>query len=127
MRIIDSNLIIYFAVSGFEWLNDHIQTADACYSKITKVEVLGYQKISQSAVAFFQVYFDSITSLALTDEILEKAIKLRQLKKMSLGDSIIAATALVHDFDLYTHNVADFIGIPDLRVIDPIPSGTKVT
>ena len=53
MRVIDSNLIIYFAASGFEWLNDHIQTLDAHYSKITKLEVLGYQKITQSAEAFF--------------------------------------------------------------------------
>jgi len=31
-----------------------------------------------------------------------------------------AATALVHDLDLYTHNVSDFAGIEGLRVVDPI-------
>lgn len=39
---------------------------------------------------------------------------------MSLGDSIIAATALVNSFELYTHNVADFVGISGLKIIDPI-------
>lgn len=122
MRIIDANLIIYFASPGFEWLNNYIQTADSCYSKITRVEVLGYQKITPSAETFFQIYFDSITAIPLTDAILNMAIKLRQSKKRSLGDSILAATALVHDLDLYTHNVADFMDIPNLRIFDPIAS-----
>jgi hypothetical protein len=120
MRIIDANLIIYFAQPGYEWLQTHIQTLDAHYSAITKVEVVGYHKITPSAKAFFQVYFDSIPSLLPTADIVEKAITLRQTRKMSLGDSIIAATALVHDLDLYTHNVADFAGILDLRIVDPL-------
>ncbi len=33
-------------------------------------------------------------------------------------DLFIAATALVHDLVLVTHNVRDFAGIPDLTVID---------
>lgn len=39
---------------------------------------------------------------------------------MSLGDSIIAATALVYDLDLYTHNIVDFSSIEELRIVDPI-------
>lgn len=120
MRIIDANLIIYFAEVGYEWLQNHIQTLDSHYSTITKIEVLGYHKITPSAKAFFQIYFDSIMPLPPTEEIVEKAIELRQARKMSLGDSILAATALIHDFDLYTHNVADFQGIPDLRIVDPM-------
>jgi predicted nucleic acid-binding protein len=33
---------------------------------------------------------------------------------MTLGDSIIAATALIYNLDLYTHNVSDFESIQDL-------------
>lgn len=120
MRIIDANLIIYFANSGFEWLNNHIQTSDSFYAEATKIEVLGYHKITPSAKAFFQIYFDSINALPLTSEIVEVAIELRQIKKMTLGDSILAATALMHDLDLYTHNVSDFMFVPNLRVVDPI-------
>lgn len=77
MRLIDANLIIYFATPGFEWLHSHIQTLDAHYSKITEVEVLGYQRITPSAKAFFEIYFDSITAVSVSDDILEKAIELR--------------------------------------------------
>lgn len=33
-------------------------------------------------------------------------------------DLLIAATALVHNLTLVTHNVPDFANIPDLRVVD---------
>lgn len=120
MRIIDSNLIIYFAKPGFSWLNSHIQTLDAHFSVLTKVEVLGYHMLESREKFFFETYFKSITMLQPTEDIIETAIRLRQFRKMSLGDSVIAATALVHDLDLYTHNVSDFSGIEGLRVVDPI-------
>ncbi len=120
MRIIDTNLIIYFAQPGFAWLNGHIQTVDAHFSTLTKIEVLGFQRIKPREKLFFEVYFDSINPLPPTDAIIEKAIELRQMKKMSLGDSIIAATALVHGLVVYTHNTADFAGIAGLQMIDPI-------
>jgi predicted nucleic acid-binding protein len=40
---------------------------------------------------------------------------------MSLGDAIIAATAFIHHFEIYTHNTKDFNTIGGLTVIDPIP------
>lgn len=121
MRLIDSNLIIYFANPGFEWLNSDIQTLDAHFSALTKIEVLGYHQLHPREKTFFETYFNSIIPLSPTDDIIEIAILLKQSRKMSLGDSVIAATALVHDLDLYTHNVSDFAGIGGLRVVDPIP------
>ncbi|NQZ10542.1 MAG: hypothetical protein HRT35_25595 [Algicola sp.] len=46
--------------------------------------------------------------------------ELRQQRKMSLGDAIIAATALEHHQTVVTHNVKDFEGIEGLKVVDPI-------
>lgn len=39
---------------------------------------------------------------------------------MSLGDVLIAATALDHGLQLATANTKDFLWIDDLRVINPI-------
>jgi predicted nucleic acid-binding protein len=39
---------------------------------------------------------------------------------MSLGDALIAGTALSHDLRLATHNTDDFTWIDDLAVFDPI-------
>ena len=57
--------------------------------------------------------------LAMEMDVLERAVSLRQQRKMSLGDAIIAATALVHDLTLVTRNVDDFRWIADLRLLNP--------
>ena len=49
----------------------------------------------------------------------DAVITLRQQKKMSLGDAIIAATALTHALPLVTRNVQDFRHIAGLKLINP--------
>jgi toxin FitB len=39
---------------------------------------------------------------------------------MKLGDSIVAATALVENREIYTRNLSDFIKIPNLIVKNPV-------
>jgi predicted nucleic acid-binding protein len=57
--------------------------------------------------------------LPITSDVLERAVQLRQIKKMTLGDSLVAGTALVHDHTLVTRNVKDFGWIAGLAVLDP--------
>jgi predicted nucleic acid-binding protein len=38
---------------------------------------------------------------------------------MTLGDAIIAATALVYDRTLVTRNIGDFLWIAELTLINP--------
>jgi len=40
--------------------------------------------------------------------------------KLSIPDGLIAATALVHDLELFTLNIRDFRYIPALRLFPPI-------
>ncbi len=56
----------------------------------------------------------------LTDDIIAQAILLRQQRQMSLGDSLIGATALLHNLTMVTVNVKDFNWIDNLNVINPI-------
>jgi len=58
--------------------------------------------------------------LPLAEDIVERAIKLRQAKNMSLGDAIIAASALEHDYALWTANEEDFAHIDGLRLHNPL-------
>lgn len=55
----------------------------------------------------------------MDERVIERAITLRQQKKMSLADAIIAATALAHDLPLVTRNVDDFKHIAGLILINP--------
>ncbi|WP_460984878.1 PIN domain-containing protein [Spirosoma fluminis] len=52
--------------------------------------------------------------------LLDKATELRKQQKMSLGDCLIAATALLNGLDLYTNNTNDFTHISGLTVINPL-------
>ncbi len=55
----------------------------------------------------------------INDDVIQKTIDLRKMQKIKLGDAIIAATALVYNFDLLSHNLADFKNVPSLKVVDP--------
>jgi toxin FitB len=96
----------------------HTQNAPAV-SMISRVEVLGYHRLTETQKEYFEKFFKITPLLPVTEEIILKAIALRQQKKMSLGDALIAATALVHDLTLVTHNVKDFEWIDDLSVLSP--------
>jgi predicted nucleic acid-binding protein len=55
----------------------------------------------------------------LDEEIIQRAIQLRQRKSMKLGDAIIAATALEYGVPLVTRNEDDFKHIAGLQLINP--------
>ena len=71
---------------------------------------------------YFSSLFAIITLLPTTPNIIDTAIRLRQQRRMTLGDSLIAATALEFDLILATRSVDDFASIPNLTVYDPFQS-----
>ena len=56
----------------------------------------------------------------LTQPVLDEAVRLRQQRRMSLGDALIAATALVHGLRLVTRNVDDFRWVDGLNLLNPL-------
>ena len=121
MKLIDTNLIIYAAQPPYRWLLPLITTADCHFATVSKIEVLGFKGILPPEETFFRTYFSALIPLDLTDEIVERAIDIRKNKKIKLGDSVIAATALVHNLELHTRNIDDFKSLRDLILVDPIP------
>ena len=63
---------------------------------------------------------DSNLIIYLNPGCYELAITLKQQRKMSLGDALIAATCIKYNKILATRNTADFDWIEDLRVINPL-------
>ena len=121
--ILDSNLIIYSAQPEYPGLR-RLVSADTCsVSAITVVEVLGYHKLSQLVRTQFEKFFAAANVLPITDAVVASAVALRQARKMSLGDALIAARALLARRPLLTHNVKDFAWIAGLTVVDPLAGG----
>ena len=117
--LLDSNLLIYSAVEDYEFLRPLVLDNRNSVSIISKVETLGFHKLKAADAVYFNVLFAFVNLLPVTPNIIETAILLRQQRRMTLGDSLIAATALEFKLTLATRNVADFAPIPNLGVYDP--------
>ncbi len=120
MMLLDSNVIIFATQAEHSDLRAFIVEHSPAVSAVSYVEVLGYHKHSDVQRKLFESFFAASNVLPLSDAVLQEAVKLRQQRKMSLGDSLIAGTALVHDLPLVTCNTADFRWIPRLALIDPL-------
>lgn len=117
--ILDSNIIIYSALPEHKVLRDFILENFPLVSEISRVEVLGYHDLTDAAVTYFESFFSASTIIKVSSEIIDSAIRLRQRRKMSLGDALIAATAITHSLPLVTRNGKDFMWIESLTLIDP--------
>lgn len=118
--ILDSNVIIYFSDSRQENLRKWLKDQSIMVSAVSQVEVLGFHKITRSEKDLATHFFSKCQVVEINQQIIHKAIHLRQQKKMSLGDAIIAATALTEKLPLVTANIKDFQHIKDLELIDPL-------
>ena len=117
--LIDSNIIIYAAQPANTALREFIAQHAPAISAVSYVEVLGYHRLTEQERQHFETFFAAASVLPLSQDVLEQAVKLRQLRKMTLGDALVAGTALVHGLTLVTRNVDDFKWIAGLSVLNP--------
>ena len=117
--LLDSNIIIYSFLPDFQTLQALVKNRETCCSAVSYVETLGYHKLSENEKYYLQQLFKTISILPVTQAIINTAVEIRQQRKMSLGDTIIAATALEHHQTLVTRNIKDFDWVEGLKLIDP--------
>lgn len=120
MTLLDSNIIIYSALLEYEFLLEFIRKKSPFVSDISRVEVLGFRELTAEDIFYFESFFESTILITVSEKVILEAISLRQIRKMSLGDSIVAATAIVNDLELITSNTKDFKWISSLKIINPL-------
>jgi predicted nucleic acid-binding protein len=118
MILLDSNIIIYAAQPAFIELRAWLGTQVCTVSELSRLEVMGYHLLKENERQFFVHFFNEILSWSISSEIIEIAIPLRRTYNMSLGDAVIAATALQHKCTLCTNNKKDFEKADELRLVD---------
>jgi predicted nucleic acid-binding protein len=117
---LDTNIFIYLANSV---LDPSVlpKKEDFAFASVTKIESLGYHNLTIPEADYIQKMFDKgVIQIDLSHAIISRAIRLRQLKKIGLGDAIVAATALENDIELWTANTKDFEHIDNLKLHNPM-------
>lgn len=120
--IIDTNSIIDYLGNklpdiGMDFMNGIVDVVPNV-SVVTKIEVLGFNTTDEH-YQLLTNFMNDATVLDLTSNIVDATIEIRRKYKTKLPDSIIAATALVHNLVLISRNTADFKNIQGIQVIDP--------
>jgi len=117
--ILDTNVVLDFMGKNFP---ENIQNTlaeiideELNISLITKIELLGFSDTNQN----LEDFVSCANVLALNDNIVNKTIELRRKHKKKLPDTIIAATAIIHNLTLATRNISDFKNIENLSIWNP--------
>ena len=117
--VLDTNIVIYATEPGSISLSCWLNHPEAEISVVTRIEALGFWRISAEQETLLTTLFGRLPQTELGPKISDRAIMLRQTRRMSLADAIIAATALEHGVPLVTRNMADFQNVHGLRLINP--------
>ncbi len=120
--LLDSNLLIYSANPDSSFLRPLVLNPNNFVSAISQVETLGFHKLTIADAAYFNSVFTILGILPVSQAIIMRATALRQQRRMSLGDAIIAATALEYNLEVVIRNVADFSPVSGLSVYNPFES-----
>ena len=118
--LLDSNIFIYAVLAEHRSLREWCFQQQVWASEITRLEVLGYHRLSELDQRDLTQLFALANIHPVSSQVVSQAIQLRQQRKMSLGDAVIAATALEYRQTLATRNVKDFDWIEGLQTIDPL-------
>jgi hypothetical protein len=120
--VIDSNVVIDY-LSGqlpnnaMSFLNGIIDNSPTI-SIMTKIEVLGFNNPPEIE-ALLNLLIDVSSVIPLNDDVVNTTIEIRKKNKIKTPDAIVAATAIVLDYQLITRNTSDFKKLVGLKFIDP--------
>jgi len=121
-HLIDTNVWIDALagrLSAESFLLVSVEVEWAGYSAITRLELFGFPGIKVSEESKIKDLLKPFEEVAVTSDIIDRAIKIRKKSKVKVPDAIIAGTALACDCRLVTRNVDDFKGIKGLQIINP--------
>ncbi|MEI6279408.1 MAG: type II toxin-antitoxin system VapC family toxin [Verrucomicrobiae bacterium] len=117
--LLDTNIVIHACQPGGEWLSEWTDDPAAAIASVTRIEALGFPGISREEEEAIRGFLSDSICHALDDAVIERAIRLRQIRKMGAMDAIIAATALEYDLTLVTRNADDFKHVENLKLVNP--------
>jgi predicted nucleic acid-binding protein len=120
--LVDSNVIIDYVSNRIPEKSakqlDIYFNSNFSVSIISKIEVLGF-KTQEYELKQLESFIQLSSIVYIDEAVADKTIEIRRMKRIKLPDAIIAATALVQNCILLSHNTTDFNKIEGLQVLDP--------
>jgi hypothetical protein len=89
------------------------------YSAISRIEVLGFPKLSEQEETAVRRLLNEFEEVAITNTVIERAIQIRKLVKIKIPDALIAASADTAQATVITRNTGDFQRVPGLIAVHP--------
>src|SRR4051812_10167150 len=119
--LMDTNILSdYFAASftnnGIDFMDNAID-AIPNLSVITQIELICW-KTNIEIEEQVKNFLADCNILNITPDV-NSCIAIRKGKKIKTPDAIIAATALAYAYTLVTNNEKDFVGIENLKILNP--------
>ncbi|MDN3581216.1 type II toxin-antitoxin system VapC family toxin [Mucilaginibacter flavus] len=116
--LLDTNVVIDFAAlklpqKAYEKISSIIDSFPQI-SIVNKIKLLSFSNVPDQVEAFIK----EVDVINLDDAIVAKTIDIRKKYKLKLPDAVIAATAVVMNLSLVTHNISDFNCIKGLKLVD---------
>ena len=121
MRLLDSNIIIYATKPQFAFLRALFSAPG--HSRL-RSQLRGGAGLRTDKNDLEELFANTLM-LPINAGVLYYAVKFRQQRKVTLGDALIGATAVVFNCALLTRNTADFSGLAGLQLIDPIAARVR--
>jgi hypothetical protein len=124
--LLDTNIFIYYFNGDpiVQPIFSEIATGNATglYCPVSWVELLCYPDLSEAEANQIRAFLRSLTCVALTEAVLDRAAQIRRDYRVRLPDAMIAACAIETDSILVTRNVEDFQRINRLNLFNPFDS-----
>ncbi|NEP47227.1 MAG: type II toxin-antitoxin system VapC family toxin, partial [Okeania sp. SIO2H7] len=114
--LLDSNIIIYSVQPENARLRQFIAEQEPAVSALSYLEVLGYHQLTADDRLYFNEFFEAARIIPISQAVIEQAVILRQQRRISIGDAIIAGTAIQYNMTLVTRNTEDFQWITELAL-----------
>ena len=108
--VLDTNAILYLLGGK---LAQTLPVGQYFISVISEMELLSYPLLDESAQAKIEGFLSEVTVVGLTEEVKDRAIRLRRQHSLKLPDAIVAATALSLGASLLT-NDSKLLQLPGL-------------
>ena len=118
--VIDTNILISWYKTAVISNSNDLASVSPVFSIITKIEALGFKEITKGEIKSISKMLYSGELVYINDDIAQQTINLRQKHKIKTPDAVIAATALVHNAELWTANTSDFSSIEGLKLHNPL-------